>query len=127
MAGVRYKAWSAAFGLHPTVEVHAPLVFDVVERGLGRAIGGCLYHVAHPGGLSYETFPVNAYEAETRRMSRFLAWGHTPGRPAPPEWVRRLRGAEATMGEVRDPAPERPNPDYPCTLDLRRLAGSLEP
>ncbi len=126
VAGVRYKAWAAAFGLQPTVEVHAPLVFDIVERALGRSIGGCVYHVAHPGGLAYETFPVNAYEAETRRISRFWPWGHSPGQAEPPEWVRQLRGAERVTGEVREPAPERWNPSYPCTLDLRRPLGIRE-
>jgi len=122
VAGVRYRAWDAAFGLHATVEVHAPLVFDVIERDLGRAIGGCVYHVAHPGGLFYETFPVNAYEAEARRITRFWAWGHTPGDPAPPAWVRRLPGEASANGPraVREPPVERPNPQYPCTLDLRR-------
>ncbi|MDJ0862407.1 MAG: transglutaminase family protein [Gammaproteobacteria bacterium] len=120
VAGVRYKAWSAAFGLHPTVQVHAPLVFDVVEKGVGRAIGGCVYHVVHPGGLAYESFPVNAYEAEARRISRFWAWGHTQGEPERPEWVQRLRGEGLGRQELRYPPPERPNPNFPCTLDLRR-------
>ena len=125
VAGVRFKAWSAAFGLHPTVEVHAPLVFDVVEVGLGRAIGGCVYHVAHPGGLAYDAFPLNAYEAEARRISRFWAWGHTPGETEPPEWVQKLRAGAAWSDDgVREPPTERPNPYYPCTLDLRRGVAS---
>ncbi|MET0386277.1 MAG: transglutaminase family protein [Polyangiales bacterium] len=123
VAGVRYKAWKAAFGLHPTIEMHAPLVVDVFDRQLGRAIGGCVYHVNHPGGLSYETFPVNAYEAEARRISRFWAWGHTPGEAQPPAWAAELRARDALALErtLREPVPEPPNPDYPYTLDLRRL------
>ena len=100
VAGVRYRAWQPPSALHPTIGVHAPLVFDLVDTWSGRAIGGCTYHVSHPGGRSYETFPVNANEAEARRVSRFWPLGHTPG----------------PMRIV----PEPPNPSYPFTLDLRR-------
>jgi uncharacterized protein (DUF2126 family) len=100
VGGVRYRAWQPPSALHPTIGVHAPLVFDLVDTWMNRSIGGCQYHVAHPGGLSYDTFPVNAYEAEGRRLSRFLHMGHTP---------RAL--------EVRS---EERNPNFPFTLDLRR-------
>jgi uncharacterized protein (DUF2126 family) len=106
VAGVRYKAWDAPGALHPTIGVQAPLVFDLVDRRLGRAIGGFVHHATHPGGRAYDTFPVNAYEAEARRIARFTAWGHTAG----------------DLPERREPPAERHEPDFPTTLDLRRLA-----
>jgi uncharacterized protein (DUF2126 family) len=123
VAGVRYKAWKSAFGLHPTVEVHAPLVFDLIDRKLGRSIGGCVYHVAHPGGLAYETFPINAYEAEARRISRFWDWGHSRGNTPAPAWAQALHAARIAPDAelLRDPPPERENTFFPHTLDLRRL------
>jgi len=100
VAGVRYRAWQPPSCLHPTIPVHTPLVFDLVDRHNAHAIGGCTYYVSHPGGRSHEVFPINALEAETRRAERFKPIGHTPG----PMHVRRIESCA----------------DTPVTLDLRR-------
>jgi uncharacterized protein (DUF2126 family) len=102
VAGVRYRAWQPPSCLHPTITVHTPLIFDIFDTWTGRSVGGCQYHVAHPGGRAYEVFPVNAGEAESRRHSRFVSFGPLQG-------ARSLPGPELSA-------------EFPLTLDLRRPA-----
>jgi uncharacterized protein (DUF2126 family) len=100
VAGVRYRAWQAPNALHPTIGVHSPLYFELIDTWMNRSMGGCSYYVSHPGGRNYDTFPVNSYEAEGRRRSRFSNVG---------------------QALARFPIPDiRPEIDFPLTFDLRR-------
>jgi len=99
VGGVRFRAWQPASSLHPTLPADSPLVFDLYDRWSARAVAGCTYHVAHPGGRNFEHFPVNAYEAESRRLARFFPFGHTAGITPEPQPLSR--------------------PEFPYTLDLR--------
>ncbi|MDO8294779.1 MAG: transglutaminase family protein, partial [Gallionella sp.] len=102
VGGIRYKAWAPHSALHPTIDVHSPLVIDIVDTHHNRSLGGCTYFVSHPGGRNYETFPVNANEAEARRVARFWQHGHTQGAMTP------------DLGE--------PHAAHPYTLDMRYRA-----
>jgi uncharacterized protein (DUF2126 family)/transglutaminase-like putative cysteine protease len=130
VAGVRYKAWDPWSALHPTIKVQAPLTFDIIDTWNKKSLGGCVYHVSHPGGLSYDTLPINANEAEARRASRFRQQGHTPGeidphgpsRPLVPAEGNILRTMESRSPGQKIPAViprEEPSLDFPLTLDLR--------
>lgn len=101
-AGIRYRAWQPPSCLHPTIPVQTPLTFDIVDLWQHRSIGGCRFHVDHPGGLNPGGYPVNALEAECRRAARFLKHGHSGGTVT-----------------VRS---EEPNREFPFTLDLRFAA-----
>ena len=115
VAGIRYRAWNPPNALHPTIGVHSPLVFDLIDRWNGRSVGGFTYHVVHPGGRSYDTYPINAVEAESRRASRFHVGGHTPGPIDVADWTR-----------LDEPTTD-PRSDYPTTLDLRRFTPGRMP
>jgi uncharacterized protein (DUF2126 family) len=140
VAGLRYRAWAPPSALHPTIGVHAPLVFDLIDTWNGLAIGGCTYHVNHAGGRSYETFPINAFEAESRRVNRFWDSNHTPGTIRPVETTVTSQTPSTNIGvdgevsqqEIRsffvhsdkprpmEPPKEEISEDYPYTLDLRK-------
>ncbi len=99
VAGVRFRAWKPAECLQPTIGIHSPLTFDIADRWNSRSLGGCTFYTSHPGGRNHTTLPVNAYEAESRRLARFFQLGHSPGRIAIP--------------------PEERSREFPFTLDLR--------
>ena len=150
VGAVRYKAWQPPSALHPTIGAHPPLTFDLIDTWNDRAVGGCTYHVSHPGGRSYEVFPVNALEAESRRGNRFDTLSHTPGMRTqtcslspykdmikdmgtnqepertgtivPPQASTATRQflPEHYQAKPMTPPPEEAPGEYPLTLDLRR-------
>jgi uncharacterized protein (DUF2126 family)/transglutaminase-like putative cysteine protease len=121
VCGIRYRAWQPPSALHPTIGVDTPLVFDIVDSWNNRSIGGCTYYVSHPGGRSYDSFPINAYEAESRRVSRFNDTSHTQDtlRPAPYLAIVAHYIEQNRLPFLCDPPPLETNPSYPHTLDLR--------
>ena len=122
VAGIRYRAWSPPSALHPTLGTDVPLVFDLIDTWNHRSIGGCTYFVSHPGGRSYDSYPINSYEAEGRRISRFWNQGHTQGAFTPTESYTAV-GRYVEQNQVPrafDPPPLKINPEYPNTLDMRK-------
>lgn len=108
VGGVRFRAWQPPSALHPTITVDSPLRFELVDCATGQSKGGCTYHVAHPGGRAYDTPPVNAVEAESRRGRRFEATGFTPG--------------AIDMADLREKqARQSTDLGAPGILDLRRV------
>ena len=128
VGGVRYKAWDPPSAMHPTIGAHSRLVFDLVDVRNKKSLGGCVHHVSHPGGRSYETFPVNAREAESRRLSRFWEDGHTPGIIDPVAVSERpsVRFEVADGGRIVTEIPrEEVSLEFPNTLDLRSSSLSI--
>ncbi|WP_254561652.1 transglutaminase family protein [Dyadobacter diqingensis] len=126
VAGVRYKAWNPPSALHPTIGADAPLVFDIVDTWNNRILGGCTYFVSHPGGRSFDTHPVNSFEAESRKISLFWGFGHTPSANQEVPILDRSTPAVSrfvaeTKKELKSDTPiELIDPEYPNTLDLRK-------
>lgn len=128
VAAIRYKAWNPPSALHPTIEADVPLVFDLYDSWNERSVGGCTYHVSHPGGLSYGTFPVNSFEAESRRVNRFQEAAHSPRDISP---LLSQSGGEGEISRFIStdyqtsttlPVQEiEPDPEFPYTLDLRKI------
>ncbi|GAB1857621.1 transglutaminase family protein [Flavobacteriaceae bacterium MHTCC 0001] len=125
IAGIRYKAWNPYSALHPTIGIDAPLVFDVVDTWNKHSTGGCTYFVTHPGGRSYESFPINSLEAESRRINRFWSFNHTQGDIIPDTYDKITETEFKTIKQQINPKQfkfkELPiNPEFPNTLDLRK-------
>ena len=112
VAGVRFVAWKPYSALHPSIGAQAPLTFEIRDTWSGQTVGGCEMHVAHPGGRNYETFPVNANEAESRRLANFVPMGHSAHHPKPP-----CEPVAAAVARLQGHAVE----EFPYTLDLRRV------
>jgi uncharacterized protein (DUF2126 family)/transglutaminase-like putative cysteine protease len=127
VASVRYRAWQPPSALHPNLGVDTPLVFDIFDSWTGKSVAGCTYHVFHPGGRAYDTFPVNSFEAEGRRVSRFYNENHTQGVFTPKEEIskeirRYILEKEMDVNQrvVLTPKLIGPDPEYPHTFDLRK-------
>ncbi len=124
VSSIRYRAWQPPSALHPTLGIDTPLVFDIFDTWTGKAVAGCNYHVFHPGGLAYETFPVNSYEAEARRVTRFYNGNHTQGVYTPVETGTQtqhyITSRDVSEDIIYTPPVIEPDPEYPCTFDLRK-------
>ena len=126
VASLRYRAWQPPSALHPNLEVDTPLVFDIFDLWVGKSVAGCTYHVFHPGGRAYDTFPVNSFEAEGRRVSRFYNENHTQGIYTPREISNEIKRyileKEVETGQKITLTPPiiEPDPEYPHTFDLRK-------
>ncbi len=132
IVGVRYRAWQPPSALHPMIKPHSPLVFGIVDTWNNQTIGGCSYHVSHPGGRNPEVFPVNGYEAESRRITRFWDFGHNPGATQATShttYQSTMASDTGTTGQffaepgVKQPMSlivEEPSEEFPFTIDLRR-------
>jgi uncharacterized protein (DUF2126 family)/transglutaminase-like putative cysteine protease len=122
VCGVRYRAWQPPSALHPTIGIDTPITFDIVDTWNGRSIGGCTYYVSHPGGRSYDAFPINSYEAESRRTNRFGVTSHTQGiQPSASEVKALSRYIDQNrLPFICDPPALDVNEEYPYMLDLRK-------
>lgn len=126
VGGIRFKAWDPPSALHPSIPAQSRLVMDLVDLRTRKSMGGCVYFVGHPGGRNYDTFPVNAREAEGRRLARFWNEGHTPGvieaapveRPSVDRMEHRIEEREGGAPVEIIPM-ERESSEFPHTLDLR--------
>lgn len=126
VAGIRYRAWQPPSALHPTIGVDTPLIIDLYDTWTKKSVAACQYHVAHPGGRNYDTFPVNSYEAESRRISRFFDFGHSVNLVEPTVQTGSGAGRFVTRVNILsnyEATGEVVNPDYPYTMDLRRYKG----
>jgi len=127
VASVRYRAWQPTSALHPNLGIDTPLVFDIFDTWTGKAVAGCNYYVYHPGGRAYDTFPVNSYEAEGRRVSRFYNGNHTQGTYSPvhavgqtKRYMEERKADEQNKKTIYVPPVIEPDPEYPYTFDLRK-------
>ncbi len=99
IAGIRFRARKLNAALHPTIPVHSPLTFDLIDTWRNASVARCTYHAGRPGGELYPSRAADAEEAAARRRERFIV--STP--PA---------------GPISAPASES-NPVFPMTLDMR--------
>ena len=99
VGGIRYRARRLSNTLHPTIPVHTPLVFELVDTFKERSVAHCTYYAGPPDGSEHKTRPSSVAEANDRRLQRFQT-----SIPSPES--------------IAIPAEEN-NPTFPMTLDLR--------